>query len=89
VLETTNGGASWVAQNPSTPLHLREIDFLDATSGYVVGYFGTIRKTVDGQTWLPEVSPTTSHLRDVQFPEQITTGFAVGNGGSILKRVVE
>ena len=78
-MKTTNGGANWLAQSPSSTQNLRGIHFpQDATSGYLVGNFGTIRKTANGQTWSPEFSGTNSTLRDVQFPAEITSGYAVG-----------
>ena len=90
MLKTTNGGATWLALNPLTSQNLRGIDFpQDTLSGYAVGNFGVVRKTVNGLSWSSEFSGTNQILRDVQFPDEITSGYAVGSTGTILKRVLE
>ena len=40
-----------------------------------------------GSGWTPQNSGTTGVLSDVQFPEDATTGYVVGVGGTILKTI--
>ena len=66
------------------------IDFpIDALHGRASGNLGILRKTIDGQTWSSEDSGVSVTLRDIQFPVDETTGFAVGDDGTIIRRLVE
>ncbi|MHB1325013.1 MAG: YCF48-related protein [Thermoleophilia bacterium] len=69
ILKTTDGGASWSAQIPSsnsctgvTPYgsgcNLKGVSFFDANNGWAVGAFGTIWKTINGGTsWTAQSLP--------------------------------
>lgn len=74
---------SW--QNPL--LHgntLYSTSFVDATTGWAVGAFGTIMKTTDGgKTWENQISGTTASLLSVSFVDK-NNGWA-GGSNTILK----
>jgi photosystem II stability/assembly factor-like uncharacterized protein len=63
-------------QNPL--LHgntLMSSSFIDASTGWTVGYFGTIMKTTDsGKTWENQVSGTTVTLSSVSLVDKNTGG---------------
>ena len=60
------------------------IYFPDAYTGYVVGFSGTILKTINGGiTWTTLSSGTTSELLSVFFTND-NMGCTVGNDGTIL-----
>jgi photosystem II stability/assembly factor-like uncharacterized protein len=83
--KTTNVGVDWTSQvtleqadEPSRSMH-----FLDTSVGWLVGTNGQIRKTTDGgQTWLPQASGTTRHLRSVSFMDS-NHGLACGYNVSV------
>jgi photosystem II stability/assembly factor-like uncharacterized protein len=89
---TTNGGASWTTTtigDAAGTMH-----FVDANSGWVVGYGGPgctplcgIARTTDGgATWTPQASGTTQLLNAVDFVDP-WVGAAVGSNGTILHTV--
>ncbi|MCW9096650.1 MAG: YCF48-related protein, partial [Ignavibacteriaceae bacterium] len=56
-------------------------------TGWVVGFGGTISKTIDGgENWISQSSGTTKDLESVHFTDQ-NTGWAVGRNGTILKTI--
>jgi photosystem II stability/assembly factor-like uncharacterized protein len=84
ILKTTNGGSSWSTQTSGTTQNLRAIYFIDSAIGYAVGHNGTILGTSNGGTsWSVQPSGTTQNLSGLWFSG--ATGFAVGNGGTLLK----
>ncbi len=60
--------------------------FIDANTGYAVGRFGTIIKTIDaGENWTEIFAPGIyKNLASVYFTDA-NTGYAVGGYGAILK----
>jgi photosystem II stability/assembly factor-like uncharacterized protein len=53
VRKTTNGGQSWTSQPVSVFGNLVGIDFVNATTGWVVGAEGSIFNTTNGGvTWM-------------------------------------
>ena len=84
ILATSDGGATWTAQDPGTTAHLEGVFFPDATHGWAVGDEGTILATADGgATWTPQYSGTdlpsgiTFTLSGVCFPDA-SHGWVVG-----------
>ena len=78
VWRTTDGGDSWTRSYPVSHGHLTALDFpVDATTGYVVGTYGTVSKTTDaGQTWTDvQITPFVDDLYAVQFPVDADTGY--------------
>ncbi len=64
---------------------LRSVYFVNANTGYGVGYSGKIVKTTDaGATWSYLTSGTTGNLYSTYFTDA-NTGYAVGASGLILK----
>jgi photosystem II stability/assembly factor-like uncharacterized protein len=55
------------------------IFFTDNSTGWVVGSHGKLFKTIDGLSWLPQTSNTTSNLNDVFFIDSMI-GWAAGSG---------
>ena len=92
-LLTSVGGSlaqsEWKLSLPPAPTsnQLVSLDFIDATTGWAVGEYGTIVKSTDGgSTWRLIEIPELNYLRDVHFPSAIT-GYIVGTDGIILKSV--
>jgi photosystem II stability/assembly factor-like uncharacterized protein len=91
IYKTVNGGSSWVKTNSfaSTPT-LQAITFVNADTGFVVGYDGTIIKTDDaGASWTLSKIPFQT-LFSVSFPTE-TVGYAAGysnlTGSEIIKTI--
>jgi photosystem II stability/assembly factor-like uncharacterized protein len=78
ILATTNGGASWAAQDSTTTDDLAGLHFLDADNGWAVGDAGTILATTNGgATWAPQTSGTGYDLTGVTFTD-VQNGWATG-----------
>jgi photosystem II stability/assembly factor-like uncharacterized protein len=61
--------------------------FIDSSTGYAVGWNGTILKTINaGTNWTKLSSGTSNNLMSVCFTDA-NTGYAVGASGTILKTV--
>jgi photosystem II stability/assembly factor-like uncharacterized protein len=86
-LFTGTAWANWTILNSGTREDLLAVHCpTDGTTGYVVGYRGTILKTTDGgTTWRKQGSGTTVGLTGVHFPVDANTGYIVGGTGIILK----
>ncbi|OFY50876.1 MAG: hypothetical protein A2W85_09945 [Bacteroidetes bacterium GWF2_41_31] len=84
--------AQWAYQNPlPTGNELRSVNFPDAETGYIVGYYGTILKTTDaGNNWNVIRDNEEERLLSVDFTDALN-GVAVGSnlvgfgGGKILR----
>ena len=80
---------SWKKILPPSPTsnQLVSLYFIDQTTGWAVGEYGTILKTTDaGDTWRIIEIPQLNYLRDVYFPTE-STGYIVGEDGLILKSI--
>lgn len=86
ISRTTDSGANW--SSTLFPGALYGINFpVSGASliGYATGVNGTILKTINaGLNWQSQVSGTANTLRDVYFLD-LDNGYAVGEGGVILK----
>ena len=71
----------WSWQNPLPQGNdLRGASFIDANTGTVVGYYGTIVRTTDaGNSWTIQTSGTTENLWAVSFTDA-NNGTAAGEG---------
>ena len=61
------------------------------STGYAVGWNGTIKKTTDaGNTWVSQTSGTTQFLNSVFFVSQGSSiaGYAAGTNGKIIKTTI-
>jgi photosystem II stability/assembly factor-like uncharacterized protein len=88
VFKTTNGGATWVRQDPAAAKEIfYGASFADSATGWLVGSAGTIRRTVNGGAdWTPQSSGTASTLREI-FALDTEKAWVVGYGGTILRTV--
>jgi photosystem II stability/assembly factor-like uncharacterized protein len=79
ILKTINGGNNWTIVLSGSIPSLTSVFFIDAYTGFAVGYGGTILKTIDGgNTWSDEsVFTTYDDLYSVYFTDD-DTGYAVG-----------
>ncbi|MDI6766368.1 MAG: T9SS type A sorting domain-containing protein [Bacteroidota bacterium] len=86
ILKTTDAGNSWIQlMTPDSIPSLRNISFIDSTTGVAVGYqfrnqmiSGVILRTSNaGDTWYISNFPTVDNFTDVCFSNS-STGFAVG-----------
>ncbi len=76
----------WFWQNPLPQGNsLNSVKFINTTTGWAVGFFGTILRTTNGGTnWISQSSGITNYLDSVFFTDA-NTGTAVGSGGRILR----
>ncbi len=93
ILKTTNGGIAWAQSNAGISNYsINSLFFLDANTGYAVGYdwnnaINVIIKTTNGGTdWTAQTSGTTNFLNSVFFIDT-NTGYVVGEPTIILKTI--
>lgn len=61
------------------------IHFIDENHGWIVGYSGTIKRTIDGgNTWVSQQSTTTANLWDISFIDN-ETGWICGADNTVFK----
>lgn len=88
ILRTTNGGNTWLPFTYEFGFNIGQcwaLDFLDHQTGYVVGDWGRVFKTINGGVnWAALGSPINSRLTDVDF---VTTelGWALSFEGELIK----
>ena len=79
--------STWVRLNPDLPLDIALNDisnFNTSDTAFLCGSQGSIYKsTDDGDTWAAESTGVSSNLHAMAFVDE-HTGFAVGDGGTIL-----
>ena len=63
--------------------NLRDIQFLNATQGWIIGNVGPLRTTDGGATWVALTGLSAYDLNDLQFTDA-QNGWAVGKNGAIL-----
>jgi photosystem II stability/assembly factor-like uncharacterized protein len=74
------GQSGWFSQTSGTTNSLYDVCFTDASTGTVVGSFGTILRTTNGgATWTAQSSGTPLDLYGVSF-SNANTGIVVGSG---------
>ena len=88
ILKTDDGGYNWFPLNSGTNNPLFDIYFTDNNTGYIVGRYDPILKTMDaGITWIlkPYNYPTWPYwLLSVHFPTQ-NVGYAMAFNSAVLK----
>ncbi len=86
ILAVKNGTAqTWAPLASGTTTHLLGVSAPTATTVYVCGAVGTIRKsTTTGLTWAPLSSGTGQTLHSIYFTD-VLNGFTVGDNGTALK----
>jgi len=76
---------AWSSQTSNTNNQLNAISFVNPTTGWVAGSYGTVLKTTDaGAAWTGQTTNTTANINGIYFVNT-TTGWIVGNGGVIKK----
>lgn len=85
-LTTTNGGLNWNYLEFGIFGIANSIDFRTYNEGWIsLGIVDTFLMTTDhGNSWTSVSAPDNSRIYDIQFIDQ-RNGWAVGNGGVILK----
>jgi len=85
ILQTTNGGATWIKQSTNTLKRINSIYFVNESTGWAVGESGLILKTTNGGTaWIDNSGLTQNSLYHIRFYNEIS-GYIVGAGGTIIK----
>jgi photosystem II stability/assembly factor-like uncharacterized protein len=87
ILKTTDGGNSWVVQDPNGSGYslITDLWFTSDLVGYVISNPGKIFKTVNGgSSWVPVNTSVTNYLYAIHFTSS-TTGYAAGSGATLLK----
>jgi len=92
ILKTTDGGENWIeaANNDSEMMHrfykIRFSDTLADNSGWIIGQFGMIYRTIDtGDTWTSQREKR-YNFNSVYFTD-LNTGWVVGDSGVILSTI--
>ncbi len=85
-LSTIANSQNWVSQISGTTNVLYDVFFINNTTGWAVGQWGTILKTTNGgQSWVSQVSgASTTNLNSVYFHDA-NNGIIVGSIGTVLK----
>lgn len=91
--KTTTAGSTWNRVNNIVSSDLKKVQMLDATTGYAVGYDGTVLKTSNGGStwdWLDTYTSSTGAalktftvFNDLHFTSA-TEGIVVGNNGTLI-----
>jgi len=85
ILKTIDGGLSWESQAYGATYH--KIFFRNELKGWIVGYGGEIKQTINGgENWVLQESNTTRRLLSVFFVTD-NIGWTVGEYGTILKTI--
>lgn len=90
VLKTSDGGSVWNSVSVPISRDFKDIIFLDASNGYIVGgnmTTRTILRTVNGGlSWTIVLDEAGGLLNDVDFINA-SIGYAVGDFGQVLKTI--
>ena len=85
MLETKDGGMSWVRHERTTIQPFFDIDFVNPQKGWIVGSKGLILHTKDGgKHWERQESGADKHIMAVEFLDE-SRGVAVGAFGTVLR----
>lgn len=80
--------AQWVSYPTQVSANLNAIDFVNTSTGYIVGNAGTLIKTTDGGlTWISLTIGSTATLSAIDFIDD-TTGY-VGGASGMLKKTTD
>ncbi len=83
ILTTTNSGTTWTT-NDTFPNVLKDVFFINSTTGWACGQNGYLIKTTNGGvTWAAQNSNALDHLFSIHFTD-INNGWAVGPNGGIV-----
>jgi photosystem II stability/assembly factor-like uncharacterized protein len=83
-----DGGQNWTSVSTLTGAgRIEEIDFIDATTGWVVGAHGTIARTIDGGDSWEDKDPGVTHDFYGIHAVSASEAWVVGNGGKIYSTI--
>ena len=85
LLKTIDNGSSWVLMDSVTVNELTSVYIAQQNYAHVVGDFGTILQTTNGEDWNTMKSGTHYKLNGVSSTPTASKSFAVGYKGIILK----
>jgi photosystem II stability/assembly factor-like uncharacterized protein len=84
ISRTTDGGSNWTTTLFTNVLE--GMDFPMASTGYAVGWSGSIIYTTDsGNTWTEQTTSPSNYYSDISFIPNTLTGVVVGTGGTMLR----
>lgn len=87
LMRTSDGGETWSRISLPVKTELYHLDFVNVSTGWIVGDKGTILTTFDGGLiWTRQKSGTDKSLFNVDFRDE-REGYAVGGKGTILRTV--
>ena len=76
--------SGWITQNGNTANELRDVQFVNAQTGWAVGFYGTIRKTTNGGlNWITQNTPATQEGFVCCYFSNDQTGW-IGGGNQTL-----
>jgi photosystem II stability/assembly factor-like uncharacterized protein len=85
VMRTNDGGETWSRATISQKVELYHLNFINSSTGWIVGDKGMILMTYNGGlTWIKQKSGTDKALYNVDFRNE-NEGYAVGEKGTILR----
>jgi photosystem II stability/assembly factor-like uncharacterized protein len=84
ISRTTDGGSNWTTTLFTNVLE--GMDFPMASTGYAVGWSGSIIYTTDsGNTWTEQTTSSSYYFSDIAFVPNTLTGVVVGTSGTMLR----
>lgn len=88
IYKTTNGGQNWLKQANKVPSGLyMAMNFLNQTTGFIVGW-GCVFKTTDGgQNWTKETNiPASAVFAKIRFYDN--RGYAIAQDGTVIRSAI-
>lgn len=76
--------SGWINQNSGTTSFFTDIFFIDANTGWTLGFTGNVLKTTNGGTNWTQVTTGLGQCNALQFTDA-NTGFIAGSLGKVLK----
>ncbi|MEJ2049291.1 MAG: YCF48-related protein, partial [Calditrichota bacterium] len=87
ILNTTDGGNTWLPQSSSLIVELNSVFFINDSTGWIAGHNGKIIKTTDGgENWTTQTSGVGDKLTAIWFTDN-AHGWAAGWDGAITKTI--
>jgi photosystem II stability/assembly factor-like uncharacterized protein len=88
ILKTTDGGNTWSTQSLGITVSgdLRDVFFINSSTGFIAGTYGVYKTTNGGTTWALSHTSNSSQINDVFFKDA-NNGWSVGLNGKIRNTV--
>jgi photosystem II stability/assembly factor-like uncharacterized protein len=85
ILQTTNGGSSWNAQQSNTTNNLKKVFFVNSSRGIAIGDSGTVLTTTNGGVnWVSRSINSNANLHNLSIINS-NTAYIVGANGKIFQ----